>query len=211
MCTSNSALAPSSPATDTLPVRKYLRLVLLKLFLQIHLGAFGSIYMPEGANLDYMFRQFAYSIVNLARSSDEVRFLRDRTFRTGKGKSRIMLQTTKLPSWEPPKTAEYWVDGVLVILDNDNTTTGNLHAAIGKAVRITNDRSSSSTSQVTTSAIILSIAAIVLVTIQGDSVSHTTNIPLFLPFAAFDTEMADSGVLLALLAIFYQLPPPVER
>lgn len=83
-----------------------------------------------------------------------------------------MLQTTKPPSWEPPKTAKYWVDGVLVILDNDITTTGNLHAAIGKAVQITNDRSSSSTCKVTTSAIILSIAAIVLVTIQGDSVSH---------------------------------------
>lgn len=184
------------PSIDTFPVRKYLRLVLLKHFFDKHQSVFRRIGNNKPIHMS-MFRQLVYGIVNLARSSVEV------SFRTGE---RTAFGTNSIiDSGNHPNATEYWVDGVLIIQEWNISVTEIFQAAVVKAVKIT---SGYPPAQGTIpSAVICSLNAIVFVYIQGEEVSHTHHLHFFPHSTIYEPDEVQTAGVLALLDIFYRPPP----
>lgn len=135
--TSSPKLRPSTPfpGVDTFSLRKHLRLVLLSIVFRKHVATFCRVNHIQDAYSTRGFHELIYTIVNLARSSVEVRLQRDQCDKTpaestrGRTAPRFLYDAL-------PTTPEYWIDGVLVILEREITTLEALHAAIGNAVRL---------------------------------------------------------------------------
>lgn len=197
------------PGKETFPVRKYLRLLLLKHFFKTHQATFGDVNNFKHSFFIRVFHLLAYVIVNLARSAVEVGFQHVTSQNTP-----AHCETEKNgiidPGCQPPATTEYWIDGVLVILERDISTMENLQAAIGKAIQITNASGCSPTRGTIPSAVICSLSAIVLVYIRGNEISHTSNLHFFPHHTIYNEDEAETDGVLALLDIFYRPSPPAE-
>lgn len=193
----------SFPGVETFPVRKNLRLVLLRQFYRTHVSQFCHVNQSRDATSVGNLSEFIFTIVNLARSTVEFRLQRDRNDSTPAESNRNRSVTRCLYD-DLPTTSEYWMDGILVVLEPDISTAENLHAAIGKALLQTGTRGRRPTS--TPSAIICSLSAIVLVYIRGTAVSHTANLNFFPQYLCCIDDTIDSTGVLALLDTFYRPP-----
>lgn len=198
----STQLLPSRlfPGVDTFPVRKHLRLVLLRLFYRRHISRFLHANHNRDVSAVRDLYELVFTIINLARSTVEFRLQRDAGDSTP-AESRHNRSLPKYLSAELPANPEYWIDDILVIVERDISTAENLHAAIGKAVLLTSARTSRPT---TPSAIICSLSAIVLVYISGTAVSHTANLNFFPQFLCRIDDTIDSTGVLALLDTFYR-------
>lgn len=167
------------------------------LFYNENRGLFHDV-QTRHAFANHTFRELAYSIINLARSTVEVGLLCDNGY-----------NKPEEYGWQPT-SLEHWIDDILVVLDTNISTMENLHAAIGKAIKLTNARASSKAVSTAPSAIICSLSAIVLVYIRGDEISHTPNMYFFPWHAKWYDDTAVSDGVLALFDIFYRPPSPNE-
>lgn len=206
----------SFPGVETFTVRKHFRLVLLTIFYNWQLEMFDAREdhrSPQGIqNLCIL----AYSIINLVRSSVEVRIEFDP--RSGaRVKARGGQVARRRPFDSLPTTPECWIEDVLVILDDDILTKENLHAAIGKAIQLTAARARLTVKQTTPTertrpaAVICSLTSVVLVYIRDGEVSHTPNLEFIRQYSSLeevDTVVSDG--LLALFDTFYRPPQLAE-
>lgn len=190
-------------SSDTFPVRKYLRLCLMKIFCNSHSNSFTKIYSGRiRAKTDDTphdrFRQIIYGLVKLASSSVEVKFQYDDRYRsTLKWEYFRHLEHKTPPLWSPP-IGEYRIGDILVVPELHLSTEENLQAAVGRALQL---MASSDDSPSTGRALIISLDSLVVLDIRNNEVSHTRNIPLI----TRPDEETDG--LLALLNILYTPSP----
>lgn len=103
-----------------------------------------------------------------------------------------------------------------MILDQDISTTENLHAAIGKAIQCTSDDASSLAEPTTPTehtrpiAIICSLTEIILLYIRDGEVSHTPNLMFFPQSLEYEVETVASDGVFALFDTFYCPTPHAE-
>lgn len=195
----------SFSGVDTFSVRKQLRLVLLRLVYRTHFMRFYYVNHNRDATSIGHLSELVFTIVNLARSTVEFRLQRDRSDSTP-AESRHDRSVPRYLYDGLPTTSEYWIDNILVVVEPDISTAENLHAAIGKAILLTNARGRRPTS--TPSAIICSLSAIVLVYIRDTAVSHTANLNFFPQLLCRIDDTIDSTGVLALLDTFYRPAHP---
>lgn len=168
------------PVAAHIPVWRRLQVQLLEQFVEYFLRSFHDV-CPSRKSSPFIIRQLAFATLCILRSgpmkfhsTSSPRKLRLGTVRGG-------IQT---PAWEPPDADSYWLDNVLVLLnehihDKKSQPSPTIQAAIAKAVQLASAADSSSD----VTAIIFSIYCIVIVNIKhmphGPEVSHSFNIPLF--------------------------------
>lgn len=211
---------PTLPNLTALPIRKYLRLRLARIFCEGHSTVLKTIRdgnrTPGGSIdssgqdtnvLERPFRQMVYGMVNIMSSCVEVQFQTERRYdSTAEWQSCSTRDEQKPLTWQTPP-AEYWIADILIIPAMEIATTESLHAAIGKAIQLINTRPTQPkpTDDIdpppTIRALIVSLSAVVVVDICGAKLTYTPHMPLLIRF-----NQLSSG-LCALLEVLYTPAP----
>lgn len=209
-CTPKLRPVHKFPGLEMFDVRMHFRLALLTIFYNGLLEMFHAIKHQRSPRVTDNFHTLAYSIINLARSSVEVRLLYNKGYSTATESTRGRRVDPRDPYAPLPSASECWIEDVLVVLDQDISTKENLHAAIGRAIQRTRAGANSSaehttpTDQTRPTAIICSLTALVLVYIRGGEVSHTPNLEFFPQYSTHDADSVASDGVFALFDIFYR-------
>lgn len=209
----------SVPPAAHIPTWRRLQLQLLKQFVEYFLPSFRDVSWPRKSS-PFVFRQLAYAVLLFTRSTRM-------KFRHLDSPHQIYCrignrsERSQTPSWEPPNTDNYWLDGVLIVLDEyisftNGQPTAMTKTTIAKAVQLAG-------TMCDTVAVIFSVHSIVVVNIhqtpQGPEVSHSKDLPL-LGFGSFDKKcmkglkkvMYATPGIVALLDLFSSRPlePPLS-
>lgn len=162
------------------PAWRQLQLQLLEQFVEYFLCSFHDV-CPSRKSSPFIIRQLAFAVLCILRPAG-MKFQSTNNHRKiCQGAIRKGLQ---IPSWEPPAADSYWLDNILIVLnehiyDYQGSPSPTIQAAIAKAVQLATAADISSD----ITAIIFSIYCIVVVKIHptpdGPEVSYTPQIPLF--------------------------------
>lgn len=207
-CASKLCEIPPFPDVDSLSVQIQLRLVLLTEFYNEHKSGFHCVNHSRSSFVASVFPRLVHDIIDLTRSSVEVRFMQRRVQTALIHPRHTPVAESESDGW-PDALNEYWIDGVLLILELDISTMENLHAAIGRAIQLINTRPTTVnlSTEFTTpipSAVICSLTSIVLVYINGEEITHTGNLELFPQHSPCLTETVASDGILALIQTFFR-------
>lgn len=211
---------PTPPGLAGLPVRKYLRLCLARIFADGHMMLLETIHSRQvipgstpvssgqwADTVDHRFRQMVYGIVNIMSSCVEVQFKTGRRYLSTADWRRNWQGDQQSPTIWPFPPAEYWIGDILIVPALEMTTTENLHAALGKAIQLVHTRineqgpTSNNDPPQTIRAVIVSLCTVVMADICGAKLTHTPNMPLLTR-----DKHVTSG-LCALLEILYTPAP----
>lgn len=188
------------PSTDASSVRAQFRLVLLTIFHNEQLELFQLVKTHRSPFSELKFHELTYSMINLTRSRVDVHLVPDKGYSTPAEAWRRRNANSRLNAAQLA-TTDCWIDGVLVILDPDISTTENLHAAIGKAIQLSSTRTPAEPTRPT--AIISSLTSLVLVYNRDGKISHTPNMALTPPHNNRPLDTVAGPGIAALFSIFY--------
>lgn len=187
------------PSGTRQPSWHKLQLALLEEFVQYFMHSFRDT-CPSRTSSPFVFQQLAYAVLSLTSYSG-IKFHRTT--------SEYMLHADKIdtmyhtPSWDPPASDTYWLNDILIVLNQNLSTNENGDPSPSTQASLA--RASQLAPAAPTIAVIFSVHAIMLVHIAPDTpITHTAALPL-LTIDPATTPFSDEAIA-CLASVSFETP-----
>lgn len=162
------------PSGDRKSTWHELQLVLLGEFITYFAYSFRDTY-PSRTSSPFVFQQLAYAVLSFTSSSGMKFHHTTDEYILGADAIDAICRT---PSWDPPAEETYWLNDILIVLNQHLSTDANGDPSPSTQASIA--RASQLAPAAPTIAVIFSMHAIMLVHIAPDTpITHTAVLPLF--------------------------------